>query len=151
MAALGDSNPETELRGGKISPRPAYNFVIAINHAPGSAGAPADGAQAGQPSGPSGSGNRSPLPMKVTGRYRSQPKPGPLEPGELAEVYQAIGMIAVQLNVSLEEASVRLWARAFGSGADLGELADDVVSRRLRFDPDLEPESHSEPDPEPLD
>jgi hypothetical protein len=59
-------------------------------------------------------------------------------------------LIAVQLNVSLEEASVRLRARAFGSGADLGELAGDVVSRRLRFDPDLEPESHSEPDPEPL-
>jgi hypothetical protein len=66
-----------------------------------------------------------------------------------AEVYQAIGMIAVQLGVSLEEASVRLRARAFASGADLGELADGVVSRRLRFDPDPELDSELEPDPEP--
>jgi hypothetical protein len=58
-------------------------------------------------------------------------------------------MIAVQLGVSLEEASVRLRARAFASGADLGELADGVVSRRLRFDPDPELDSELEPDPEP--
>ena len=61
-----------------------------------------------------------------------------------AEVYQAVGMVAVQLGVSLEEASVRLRARAFASGAELGDVAEDVVSRRLRFD--LDPE----PDPEPL-
>jgi hypothetical protein len=50
----------------------------------------------------------------------------------------------VQLGVSLEEASVRLRARAFASGAKLGDLAADVVGRRLRFDPD------PEPDPDPL-
>jgi len=66
-----------------------------------------------------------------------------------AEVYQAIGMIAVQLGVSLEEASVRLRARAFASGAVLGEVADNVVSRRLRFDPDPEPEPEPDPEPEP--
>jgi hypothetical protein len=60
-----------------------------------------------------------------------------------AEVYQAIGMISVQLDVSLEDASVRLRARAFASGRPLGEIADDVVGRRLRFDPD------PDPDPEP--
>jgi hypothetical protein len=64
-------------------------------------------------------------------------------------VYQAIGMIAVQLGVSLEEASVRLRARAFASGAVLGEVADNVVSRRLRFDPDPEPEPEPDPEPEP--
>ena len=52
-----------------------------------------------------------------------------------AEVYQAIGMISVQLGVSLEEAFVRLRAHAFASGAALADIADDVVSRRLRFDP----------------
>jgi hypothetical protein len=65
-----------------------------------------------------------------------------------AEVYQAIGMISVQLGVSLEEASVRLRARAFASGLPLGEIADDVVGRRLRFDPD--PDLDYDPDSEPL-
>ena len=37
-------------------------------------------------------------------------------------------MVAVQLGVSLDEASVRLRARAFASGAELGEIADDVVA-----------------------
>ncbi len=55
-----------------------------------------------------------------------------------AEVYQATGMISVQLGVSLEEAFVRLRARAFADGAALGEVAGDVVGRKLRFDPDAE-------------
>jgi hypothetical protein len=62
-----------------------------------------------------------------------------------AEVYQAIGMISVQLGVTLEEASVRLRARAFAVGAELGQMADDVVSRRVRFDPDPDPEPQPEP------
>jgi hypothetical protein len=53
-----------------------------------------------------------------------------------AEVYQAVGMISVQLGVDLEEAFVRLRAHAFVSGAALGDAADDVVNRRLRLDPD---------------
>jgi len=62
-----------------------------------------------------------------------------------AEVYQAIGMISVQLDVSLEDASVRLRARAFASGRPLGEIADDVVGRRLRFDPDPDPDPQPRP------
>jgi GAF domain-containing protein len=53
-----------------------------------------------------------------------------------AEVYQAVGMISVQLGVDLEEAFVRLRAHAFADGAALGDAADDVVNRRLRLDPD---------------
>ena len=53
-----------------------------------------------------------------------------------AEVYQAIGMISVQLDVGLEEAFVRLRAHAFAVGAALGDAADDVVNRRLRLEPD---------------
>ncbi len=53
-----------------------------------------------------------------------------------AEVYQAAGMISVQLGVDLEEAMVRLRAHAFASGATLSDLTDDVVNRRLRLDPD---------------
>ncbi len=52
-----------------------------------------------------------------------------------AVVYQATGMISVQLGVSLEEALARLRAHAFAASAALGDVAGDVVSRRLRFDP----------------
>ncbi len=55
-----------------------------------------------------------------------------------AVVYQATGMMSVQLGVSLEEALARLRAHAFTSGAALGEIAGDVVSRRLRFEPGAE-------------
>jgi hypothetical protein len=53
-----------------------------------------------------------------------------------AEVYQATGMVSVQLGVGLGEAFVRLRAHAFAAGTGLGEVADDVVSRKLRFHPD---------------
>ena len=53
-----------------------------------------------------------------------------------AEVYQATGMISVQLGVSLEEAFVRLRAHAFAAGTPLDEVAGDVVKRLLRFTPD---------------
>ena len=55
-----------------------------------------------------------------------------------AEVYQATGMISVQLGVSLEEALARLRAHAFAGSAALGDVAGEVVSRRLRFDPGAE-------------
>jgi hypothetical protein len=53
-----------------------------------------------------------------------------------AEVYQATGMIAVQLGTDLAEAFVRLRARAFAEGAGVAEIARLVVSRTLRFNPD---------------
>jgi hypothetical protein len=53
-----------------------------------------------------------------------------------AEVYQATGMVSVQLGVDLEEAFVRLRAHAFAASAGLGDVAGDVVSRKLRFHPD---------------
>jgi ANTAR domain len=56
-----------------------------------------------------------------------------------AEVYQATGMISVQLGVSLEEAFVRLRAHAFAVGMPLNDIAGDVVRRLLRFDPDPGP------------
>jgi hypothetical protein len=55
-----------------------------------------------------------------------------------AVVYQATGMISVQLGVSLEEALARLRARAFAASAAVGDVAAEVVSRRLRFDPGAE-------------
>jgi AmiR/NasT family two-component response regulator len=53
-----------------------------------------------------------------------------------AEVYQAQGMVQVQLGVSLEEAMVRLRAHAFVQGRTLVEVAADVVARRLILERD---------------
>jgi hypothetical protein len=50
-----------------------------------------------------------------------------------AVVHQATGMVSVQLGVSVEEALLRLRAHAYGSERPLGEVAEDVVARRLRF------------------
>jgi hypothetical protein len=55
-----------------------------------------------------------------------------------AVVHQATGMISVQLGVSIEEALARLRAHAFAASAAVGDVAGDVVSRRLRFNPELE-------------
>jgi hypothetical protein len=52
-----------------------------------------------------------------------------------AVVHQATGMISVQLGVSIEEALARLRAHAFAASAAVGDVAGDVVSRRLRFNP----------------
>jgi len=62
-----------------------------------------------------------------------------------AEVYQATGMISVQLGVSLEEALVRLRAHAFAISTPLDDVADDVVSRTLRFHPDSDPDPDLNP------
>lgn len=52
-----------------------------------------------------------------------------------AQVHQATGMISVQLGVSLAEALVRLRARAYAEDRLINDVADDVVARRIRFDP----------------
>jgi hypothetical protein len=68
-------------------------------------------------------------------------------PGELAAeleanadfryvVHQAAGVVAVQLNVAVGQALIRLRAYAFGNERTLTEVAQDVVGRRLRFDVD---------------
>jgi hypothetical protein len=48
-------------------------------------------------------------------------------------VHQAAGMVSVQLGISIAEALVRLRAHAFASGRPVVAVAEDVVSRRLRF------------------
>lgn len=53
------------------------------------------------------------------------------------EVYQASGMVSVQLGVGVEEAFVRLRAYAFAHDQPLTDVARQVVARRLRFDLDL--------------
>jgi hypothetical protein len=49
-------------------------------------------------------------------------------------VHQASGMVAVQLDLSVAQALIRLRAHAFGNDRPLAEVAGDVVARALRFD-----------------
>ena len=53
-----------------------------------------------------------------------------------AEVYQAQGMVMVQLGVTLGEALARMRAHAFAHNRRLDQVARDVLARRLRFDQD---------------
>lgn len=69
---------------------------------------------------------------------------GAAAPGVLAEalehgadfhflVHNAVGAVSVQLGVSVTEALIRLRAHAFAHDCTLLEVAQDVVTRRLRF------------------
>ncbi|MEO6081862.1 MAG: GAF and ANTAR domain-containing protein [Umezawaea sp.] len=49
-------------------------------------------------------------------------------------VHQATGMISAQLEVGMADAFATLRGRAFADQRPLGELAADVVARRVRFD-----------------
>jgi hypothetical protein len=53
-----------------------------------------------------------------------------------AEVYQAAGMLTVQLDVDITEALARLRAHAYAEGRPLREVAREVVARRLRLERD---------------
>ncbi|MGW7516992.1 ANTAR domain-containing protein [Streptomyces sp. NPDC054796] len=53
-----------------------------------------------------------------------------------AEVDQAVGMLTEQIGVGVEEAAVRLRAHAYAHSQTVTDIAIEVVSRRLRFDPD---------------
>ncbi len=51
-----------------------------------------------------------------------------------AQLFQAQGMVMVQLGVSLADALARIRAYAYAENRSLGEVAVDIVARRLRFD-----------------
>ncbi|MEV4598714.1 hypothetical protein AB0K15_15035 [Amycolatopsis sp. NPDC049253] len=53
-----------------------------------------------------------------------------------AQVHQATGMVAAQLDVRLDDAFAALRARAFAEQRPLSDLAADVVNKRLRFEPE---------------
>jgi hypothetical protein len=53
-----------------------------------------------------------------------------------AELFQAQGMVMVQLGVTLTEAMARMRAYAYAECRPLVDVANDVVARRLRFDRD---------------
>ena len=56
--------------------------------------------------------------------------------GSRAEIHQATGMVVAQLGISAADALARLRAHAFAEQRLLGEVARDVVARRLRFTKD---------------
>jgi GAF domain-containing protein/ANTAR domain-containing protein len=53
-----------------------------------------------------------------------------------AELFQAQGMVMVQIGGTINEAMARMRAFAFAEGRALGDVARDVVARRLIFDRD---------------
>jgi hypothetical protein len=61
-----------------------------------------------------------------------------------AVVHQATGMILAQLGCSADAAFARLRAYAFLHDRRLSDVARDVVERRLRFDPEPDPERPAE-------
>lgn len=52
------------------------------------------------------------------------------------ELYQAQGMVKVQLRASLGEAMVRMRAYAYAHNRSLSDVADDIVARRLVLETD---------------
>ena len=69
-----------------------------------------------------------------------QPRPGRTLGAELEVgtnfqfvVHQAAGMVSVQIGASVTEALIRLRAHAFRHGQLVGDVAKDVVDRRLRL------------------
>jgi len=56
------------------------------------------------------------------------------EPGHWSQIHRATGIVAAQLDVSLDQAFVRMRAHAFASGRPLGDIADEVIARRLRLE-----------------
>lgn len=56
------------------------------------------------------------------------------EPAHWAEVHQATGMLSAQLEVSMDEAFVRLRAYTFADGRSLRDVASDVLARRLTLE-----------------
>jgi len=57
-------------------------------------------------------------------------------PDRRDQIYQAQGMLMVELGISLEEALARMRALAFSSGQELANVAADIVARRTHLEPD---------------
>ncbi len=72
----------------------------------------------------------------LDGRDRVEAADGWLDDplGSRAELFQAQGMVMVQLGVSLAEAMVRMRAHAYVNDLRLYDVAAEIVARRLSFD-----------------
>jgi hypothetical protein len=74
------------------------------------------------------------LDMQQNGVSRDGDGVAVLDFGRRAELFQAQGMVMMQLGVSIGEALVRLRAYAYAENRRLEDVARDVVERRLRWD-----------------
>ncbi|MFE1796968.1 MULTISPECIES: GAF and ANTAR domain-containing protein [unclassified Streptomyces] len=54
------------------------------------------------------------------------------------EVHQAVGMVMVQIGVDPEQALDRLRAHAFSEGRTVTEVAQEILARTLRFQPEAD-------------
>lgn len=88
------------------------------------------------------------LSVGQTGRITESLGPWWDQPLSTREVHQATGMIVAQLGVTARDAYVRMQAFAYAHGRLLNEVANAVVTRRLRFQPDptADPEERPAPD-----
>jgi hypothetical protein len=68
--------------------------------------------------------NPAALWSEVSGRYR-------------AEIHQATGMVMAQLDIGAQEALMRVRAHAYAHAQTAGEVAREIVARRLRLDGDM--------------
>jgi GAF domain/ANTAR domain len=78
------------------------------------------------------------LDLQQSGVSRDGDGTAVLDVGNRAELFQAQGMVMIQLGISIGEALVRLRAHAYAENRRLEEVARDVVERRLRWDKDNE-------------
>ena len=69
--------------------------------------------------------SRSPLGQWLAARPRSHP------------IDEATGMLSVQLGIPVQAAFARLRAHAYCEERDIAQVAEDIVYRRLRLEPDL--------------
>ena len=72
----------------------------------------------------------------LDGHERQNDADGYTDVGHRAQLFQAQGMVMVQLGVPVGDAMIRLRAHAYAEGRRLPDVARDVVERRLRFDRD---------------
>jgi transcriptional regulator with GAF, ATPase, and Fis domain len=70
------------------------------------------------------------------GSAADQSRDGPDAEFYRVEIYQAAGMISVQLGVGIEEATLRLRSYAFANGRPIAHVARDIVRRHLRLEAD---------------
>ncbi|MEU4624800.1 GAF domain-containing protein [Actinoplanes sp. NPDC023801] len=56
--------------------------------------------------------------------------------GNRAELFQAQGMVMVQIQGSITDAAARIRAYAYAENRSLGDVARDIVARNLRFEAD---------------
>lgn len=77
------------------------------------------------------------LETMLDGQRTGQLVPGLADAAETRfEVYQAQGMVMVQLEVTADEALSRIRGHAFAQDRRLVDVAEDIIARRLSLEPD---------------